>query len=135
MRHSKAEPAGETDFERELTPRGRSDAVAAGAWLASQAVVPDRALVSAATRAQQTWEAVAEGAGWALEPTIDAGLYTADPDTTLDVLRTLGDDCPNVLVIGHNPSMASLAQLIDDGEWADLGPGTASVTAFHVGRG
>ena len=64
-------------------------------------------------------------------------------------------------MIGHNPTMAYLAQLLDDGEgdveagnamvtgfptsavavfafrgsWADLAPGSTRVTGFHVGRG
>ncbi len=64
-------------------------------------------------------------------------------------------------MIGHNPTMASLVQLLDDGEgdleavnamvtgfptsavavlachgqWHELGPGAATVTGFHVGRG
>ncbi len=160
MRHSKAEQAGATDFERELSPRGRADGVEAGRWLGDQ-LMPDRALVSAATRTQQTWAAVATGADWDLEPSLDPGLYAADVDTALDVLRTLDDECRTAIVIGHNPTMASLGQLLDDGEgdleagnamvtgfptsaaavfschgrWQELGPGTATVTAFHVGRG
>ena len=161
MRHSKAEQGGSTDAERELTSRGRADAVAAGSWLAAHGLIPDSALVSAATRTQQTWTAVAEGAGWDLEPTFDRGLYVADPDTALDLLRMLDDASTTAIVIGHNPTMAYLAQLLDDGEgdveagnamaigfptsalavfhyagdWADLGPGSATVTGFHVGRG
>lgn len=160
MRHAKAEPSGPSDLERELTPRGRADGAAAGDWLTRQDVVPDCAMVSAATRTRQTWSAVSEGAGWELEPTYDHGLYAADSDTALDVLRTLDDSCATALVIGHNPTMAVLAQLLDDGEgdvaagnsmaigfptsalavfaysgsWADLGDGTARLTAFHVGR-
>ncbi len=161
MRHSKAEQVGPTDFERELAPRGRADGVATGEWLSGQHLVPAVALVSAATRTQQTWAAVAEGAGWDLEPTFDHGLYAADPDTALDLLRTIDDECRTAIVIGHNPTMAFLAQLLDDGEgdveagnamvtgfptsavavfafdgsWADLAPAAATVTAFHVGRG
>jgi phosphohistidine phosphatase len=161
MRHSKAEQDGATDFERELTPQGRADGAAAGGWLAQEGVAPDCALVSAAIRTQQTWEAVAGGAGWELEATLDRGLYVADPDTALDVLRTIDDQCETVIVIGHNPTMAYLAQLLDDGEgdveagnamavgfptsavavfsydgaWSDLAPASATVTAFHVSRG
>jgi phosphohistidine phosphatase len=161
MRHSKAEQAGPTDFERELSPRGRADGAASGAWLHGQGVLPTCAMVSAATRTQQTWAVVAEGAGWDLEPTLDHGLYAADPDTALDVLRTMDDEHRTAIVIGHNPTMAYLAQLLDDGEgdveastamvtgfptsavavftfdgsWADLAPAAATVTGFHVGRG
>jgi len=161
MRHSKAEQVGPTDFERELAPRGRADGAATGVWLSGQGLVPAVALVSAAARTQQTWAAVAEGAGWDLEPTFDHGLYAADPDTALDLLRTIDEECRSAIVIGHNPTMAFLAQLLDDGEgdveagnamvtgfptsavavfafhgsWADLAPAAATVTAFHVGRG
>jgi phosphohistidine phosphatase len=77
------------------------------------------------------------------------------------VLQTLAEDCRTAIVVGHNPTMASLAQLLDDGEgdaeagsemvtgfptsavavfeyagkWADLATGTARVVAFRVGRG
>lgn len=161
MRHSKAEQAGPTDFERQLSPRGRADAQAAGEWLGGQGLTATCALVSAATRTQQTWSAVARGAGWELDPVFDRGLYAADPDTALDLLRGLDDGCATAMVIGHNPTVAVLAQLLDDGEgdveaansmaigfptsalavfavdgeWAALEPGSARVTAFHVGRG
>jgi phosphohistidine phosphatase len=160
IRHAKAAQVAASDWERELTDRGRADAAEAGAWLARAGVRPDRALVSAAPRAAQTWEAVASGAGWSLEPELDRGLYTAGPDTALDLLRALDDDCGSAVVVGHNPTMASLAQLLDDGEgdvaaanrmaadgfptsavavfevsgaWGDLG--SARLSGFHVGRG
>jgi phosphohistidine phosphatase len=159
IRHSKAEQVAAGDYERELTDRGRADASATGAWLAGIGVTPDHALVSAALRAVQTWEAVAEGAGWSLEPELDEGLYTAGPDTALDLVRAVPESCTTLIVIGHNPTMASLAQLIDDGDgddeaanemamgfptsaaavftydgaWADLD--TARLTAFHAARG
>ena len=159
IRHAKAEQVAATDYERELTDRGRADAEAAGAWLAKAGVRPDRALVSAAPRAVQTWEALASGAGWSIEADLDRGLYTAGPDTALDLLRTLDEACGCAVIVGHNPTMASLAQLLDDGDgdiragnematgfptsavvvfetsgpWADLD--SARLTAFHVGRG
>jgi phosphohistidine phosphatase len=159
FRHAKAEQTAANDYERELADRGRRDAAAAGAWLAEIGVVPERALVSAAPRAVQTWEALADGAGWSLEPYLDRGLYTAGPDTALDLVRGTHDDCSTLVVVGHNPTMASLAQLLDDGEgdveagnematgfstsaaavfdmagpWAELE--TARLRAFHVGRG
>jgi phosphohistidine phosphatase len=160
MRHSKAEQTGPTDFERALSPRGRADAAAAGEWLAEQGLTATCALVSAAARTRQTWAALAGGAGWDLEPAFDHGLYAASPDTALDLVRGLDADCASALVIGHNPTMAVLAQLLDDGEgdveagnsmtigfptcalavfaveaeWAALEPGSARLTAFHVGR-
>jgi phosphohistidine phosphatase len=161
VRHSKAEQSGETDLARRLIDRGRSDAEAAGRWLASQDVVPHQALVSAATRARETWEALAAGGGWSVEPNLDDGLYSAGPDTALDLIRGIPADAAVLVVVGHNPTMAHLAQLLDDGEgdpeastamasgfptsavavfeydgaWADLDLTSARLVAFHVGRG
>ena len=161
MRHSKAEQYAASDAERELAPRGRGDAAEVGRWLAGHGLVCDHALVSAAARAVQTWESVADGAGWSLEPDVDPSLYQAGPETTLDVIRSAPDDATCVVVVGHNPTIATLAQLLDDGEgdddamaemnqgyptsaitvfrwegpWADLELGSATVTAFFVGRG
>jgi phosphohistidine phosphatase len=160
MRHAKAEQGGRTDFERVLTDRGRGDAAEAGAWLSAQGFTPDHALVSAAARTQDTWEALAAGAGWTLEPEYDRGLYAAEPDTALDLIGLVDDAVGSLVVIGHNPTMAYLAQLLDDGEgdpalegellsgfptsatavfeydgaWADLSEGSARLVGFHVGR-
>jgi phosphohistidine phosphatase len=160
MRHAKAEQDGPTDFDRPLASRGHRDAEAAGAWLASQGVSPDHALVSAALRTQQTWESVASGAGWSLSPDFDRGLYAAGPESALDIVRLVPASVDSLLVIGHNPTVAVLAQVLDDGSgdvaaaaemagafpttslavfaydgaWADLGEGTARLEAFHVGR-
>lgn len=162
MRHSRAEAAGPTDAERELTDVGRADAADAGRWLAGQGDAPAYALVSAATRTRQTWEAVAGAAGWSTEATYDQGLYAGGPDTVLDLVRALPDDADSLFLLGHNPTVGHLAQLLDDGEadaelataalaggyptsavsvfsyagsWADLDAGTARLVGFHVGRG
>jgi phosphohistidine phosphatase len=161
MRHAKAEQVGPTDFERALSARGLADGAAAGGWLAGLGVEPDLALVSAARRTVETWAAVVEGASWSLSPTLDEGLYSAGPETALDLLRALDPSVGSVVVVGHNPTMAYLASMLDDGEgdaaagnalatgfptsalavfsydgdWSDLDPASACLVAFHVARG
>ena len=125
-------------------------------------ITPDYALVSAATRTRQTLDVLAAtAAGWSMEPTYDAGLYAAGPETMLDLVREAPDSATTVLVIGHNPTMAYLAQMLDDGDgdeaaetamtqgfptsaiaileydgtWADLDEGRARLAAYAVGRG
>ena len=161
MRHAKAEQSGPSDYERQLSDRGTVDATRAGQWLAARGVEPDQALVSAAVRTQQTWEAVADGAGWDLEGTLEEALYEAGNESALDLIRETEKHVRTLVVVGHNPTMGSLAQLLDDGEgdddagnemalgfptcalavfrydgeWAELDEASASVLAFHVGRG
>jgi phosphohistidine phosphatase len=148
MRHAKAEQSGPSDFE-------------AGQWLAGRGIEPDQALVSASVRTQQTWEAVNEGGGWDLEGTPVDALYEAGTESALDIVRETDESMRTLVVVGHNPTMASLATLLDDGEgddeasnevamgfptsamavlsydgdWADLDEASASMVAYHVGRG
>jgi len=160
IRHAKAEQAAPTDFQRPLSDRGRADAAALGGWLRGEGIVVDQALVSAALRTQQTWAAIADAAGWEVAPNLDEGLYAAGPETALDIVRGTLDECRALVLIGHNPTVGYLAQMLDDGEgdqsattemamgyptcaatvlsydgaWAALGEQTARVVAFHVGR-
>jgi phosphohistidine phosphatase len=160
MRHASAESAAASDEERELTPGGRGDAAEAGAWLSEGGYAVDRALVSTARRTRQTWAALAGGAGITVEAVHDGVLYTGGPESVHDLIRKTPDDSGSLLVIGHNPTMAYLAQLLDDGEgdldavaamaggfppcavavyavpesWGSLDVGRARLIAFHVGR-
>ena len=56
------------------------------------------------------------GAGWSVTPVVDDGLYSAGPDTALDLMRDTPAEARSLVVIGHNPTVAYLAQMLDDGE-------------------
>ena len=61
LRHGKAESVSATggDFDRGLTERGRRDSALIGRVLAEAGLKPDLALVSAASRTQETWDELA----------------------------------------------------------------------------
>ncbi|MET0820894.1 MAG: histidine phosphatase family protein [Aeromicrobium sp.] len=159
MRHAKAESVAPSDHERSLAPSGRADAAAAGRWLAEQAVVPDAALVSDAQRTRDTWAELSGAAGWDCAPDFSAALYAAGADSAFDLVHEIDPAVRTLVVVGHNPTMAYVAELLDDGDgdddastgmitrgfptsalavfevdvpWADLGPGTGRLKAFHV---
>jgi phosphohistidine phosphatase len=108
IRHAKTEaraPSGE-DFDRALTPRGLRDARLTAEALADAGFEIDRALVSAAVRARQTWEVAAEVFPRAVIETRPE-LYDADARTLLAAGRTpLGR---SVAMIAHNPGLQILA--------------------------
>ncbi len=161
MRHAKAEPFAPTDHERVLTERGRRDAAEGGTYLAASGVVPDYALVSSATRAVATWQAVAEGSGSRADVSVDDAVFTGSPDVVLEALRAVPEDAERVIFVGHNPTAAYLTHLLDDGHgdpaamarllqgfppsamavfdvavpWDELGPETGRLVDYHVGRG
>lgn len=110
MRHSKSETGASSDHIRQLTDRGKADAVRAGRWLADTEHVPAHVLVSSATRAQQTFDHVSTGLGDEPEHTVRDELYAADVDDVVELCRTLPHSLHRVLVIGHNPTMVELVQ-------------------------
>lgn len=115
VRHAKASASAPTDHDRPLTDQGREAARAAGEWIGSQGLVADAALVSDALRTRETWELLAEGAGWDVEPELSPALYAADPQSALDLVADTAADARCLVVVGHNPTVALLAQQLDDG--------------------
>jgi phosphohistidine phosphatase len=116
LRHANAEGWGASDAERVLAPHGVEAAGRVGTWLRERGIQPDSALVSAAVRTQQTWSLVADHAGWTLAPEVEPGLYTASPDSALDLIRLTDDSVNTLLVLGHNPTIHYLAQILSDGQ-------------------
>ncbi|GAA0808570.1 SixA phosphatase family protein [Spirilliplanes yamanashiensis] len=161
LRHAKADdPPGLKDIDRPLVMRGRLDAKAAGAWLATRGLLPDLVLCSAARRTRETWHGVALGlaeAGAESGPEVryERQLYSGDVDDLLDVVRVADEDAATILVIGHNPTVsdasvrlapdeaaeaftglqtAALAVHRCTGPWTTLGPATAELVERHTAR-
>ena len=108
-RHAKTsgKPGGAGDSKRRLSPDGIRDARAMGRHLINLGVSPERVLCSTATRAIQTLQNAGLPSGMNTEFVDD--LYTANPDSILDLVRTTRESISTVMVIGHNPSIAELA--------------------------
>lgn len=95
------------DEDRPLNSRGRASADALGRWMKTEGLTPDPALVSAATRTQETWGRIAGAAGWDIAPNIRPDLYLASPDRMLSVLTRATGAC--VKMVAHNPGSADMA--------------------------
>lgn len=115
MRHAKAEPYASTDHVRRLTERGRTDARAAGRYLAGAGLVPDHALVSDAVRTRMTWEAVSGELGCGDVAHLDRTVYGGGLDAILEALSVVPAGSRTVVVVGHNPTAAHLCHTLDDG--------------------
>jgi phosphohistidine phosphatase len=101
---------------RALTLRGHTQARSAGAWIAGQSLDPDHAITSPARRAVETWEDAATHLPQSPVPVIDDRIY--DDNTApalLAVIREVADEVNTLAVIGHNPGIAALAAMLDDG--------------------
>jgi phosphohistidine phosphatase len=114
MRHAKSswKEAGLTDWARPLNRRGRRDAPRMGELLLDEDLVPQAILSSAARRARETAEAVAEAMGYDGDIAYLDELYGAMASEYLGVLSRLPDDVDVALVIGHNPELQYLVEVL-----------------------
>lgn len=114
IRHAKA-ASGPSDVDTPLTDKGRRDAAALGRWLAAQAITLDRAAVSPAVRARQSWEAVGSELREAVDTVTDERIYDNTVASLLDAIHDTPDEVTGLAVIGHNPGLGELAAALDDG--------------------
>ena len=111
LRHAKTErdaPSGK-DRDRRLDERGIKDAAEIGRWLARHDYDQGLALVSTATRAQETWNLMAADLPNTQVEHVPA-LYGADPSELLQIIHeTSVQDPKQVLIVAHNPGLHELA--------------------------
>jgi phosphohistidine phosphatase len=114
LRHAKsswAEP-GATDHDRPLNDRGKHDAPRMGRFLLEQQLLPDLIVSSTAKRARKTAERVVAACGYQGDLQITESLYLAQPVAYLRLLQTFADDRQRVLMVGHNPGLEDLVELL-----------------------
>ncbi len=108
------------DRDRPLTPRGREDAMAVGAFLAESGAPPDLALASPSARTRETLAGVCARLAAPPDRIFNPAIYDASAQVLLAAVCALPDRFGHVLVVGHNPGIhlfaASLAapQISDD---------------------
>lgn len=101
------------DFERPLNPRGERDAPRMGQRLADRGLVPDLLLSSPARRAQQTAAALAKPLGLsAPQLRLQPILYQAEPSALLALIRGFEEPWRHVMIVGHNPGLTDLGNLL-----------------------
>ncbi len=110
LRHGKAERGSATgqDVDRVLTEQGRRDAAAMGESLAALGFVPTLVLVSAASRALQTWRAASPAFPQAAAE-VSPRLYLASAEQVWAEVQAAGAGAVAVMVVGHNPGLHELA--------------------------
>lgn len=122
MRHADAQwkDPEVADFARPLNRRGSGEAEAMGRRLTELGLTPDLIMASPARRAQQTAEIVAREL--AMPPRsihYEEALYLAAAQDILRLTRAIGPRVPHLMIVGHNPGISELAQLLAPG--GDIG--------------
>lgn len=130
LRHAKADRSNPavSDYDRPLSDRGTAAARCIGRAMGARGWVPQMILCSAARRAVETWEAV--------EPELTASpssknlseLYLAPPTRLLSILRHQPNGVAAILLVGHNPGIASVVNAL-------AGPKSATPAIARLGSG
>jgi len=114
MRHAKSSWGDPSlaDFERPLNERGRKAAPLVGRFMRKQRLRPDLILSSPAERARQTAALVIESAGLAAPLRYDERIYEATPSRLAEVVSQVEETVGELLLVGHNPGLAGLLELL-----------------------
>ena len=115
MRHANAQWKDPQipDFDRPLNRRGNSEAEAMGRRLLELQLVPTNLLSSNARRAEQTAEILARELGVSgRNIRTDESLYLAEAEDILRIIRSTGPRIPHLMIVGHNPGISEVANLL-----------------------
>ncbi len=133
MRHAKSswKHAEMPDQERPLNKRGNKDAPIMGSLIKDKELVPQKILCSTAVRATETARMVQEKSGFTGETIFLDSYYLAEPNAYLEALQTLPDEIERVMVIGHNPGLEGLCQILS-GEIVPLSTGAVAHLVLSI---
>jgi phosphohistidine phosphatase len=114
LRHAKSswKDASLQDFDRPLNIRGKSAAKLVGRFIRRQKLKPDLVLSSPAMRARETIDSVLESSGRSPEVRYDERIYEAGPLRLLEVISQVEEQLQVVLLVGHNPGLEELLELL-----------------------
>jgi phosphohistidine phosphatase len=135
MRHANAQWKDPqiSDFDRPLNRRGTSEAEAMSRRLMELKLIPTVLLTSSARRAWQTADIVARELGMsARSMRSDESLYLAPVADILKVIQTIGPRIPHLMIIGHNPGITEVANLLAPAARTDLATGAMCSLTFDT---
>ena len=85
-----------------------------GDLLKNEKLIPNLIISSTALRAVDTTKTVAKRCGYKDEIILYKSLYAAEPQAYFEVLHDISDDYDKVLVVGHNPGIEELLEILTD---------------------
>lgn len=113
LRHGKAvKDDAIDDHGRALNARGKKESERMGRLLKDEHLLPDVILSSDAKRCRRTVEKVCVASGYRGETILAGELYLAPAESYLKALSRLSEEVGRVLLVGHNPGLEMLLELL-----------------------
>ena len=115
IRHAKAVDESEgSDFERDLSERGRKDLALMCERLKKHEVKADAIFSSPAKRCAKTAQKLAEAVKFKKKIKFKEELYGAQTHDLLTFVREFDDKFQSVFVIAHNDAITEICELLSD---------------------
>jgi phosphohistidine phosphatase len=116
LRHAKSSYRGPNslDHNRPLDELAKYDARNVGYFLRNKDMTPDCIISSVAVRAKSTAEHVAEVCKYKLEVVLEQSLYQAKTIDYLNIIEGISDKHTRVLLVGHNPTVEEVIEMLTD---------------------
>lgn len=95
------------------------DAAVAGRKLADTGIPFDLALCSTAIRTRETWKLAVQELPQRPKTVYEERIYEASPGELIAVLNETLDDAQNILLVGHNPGVQGLADILAGSDEGD----------------
>ena len=116
MRHAKSswKDHNISDADRPLKKRGKKDTQAMAKIMLEKELVPQKIMASSAKRARRTAEILVEETKANITPEVLDQLYMAEIQVYMDLIKSLPDDLERVMIVGHNPDLECLVQMLSN---------------------
>ncbi len=145
IRHAKSnwKEKNQKDFDRTLNSVGEKEAELIGKDLLNE--LPDLMLISGAKRTLQTAEIISEQLqNESIKLEVNESIYEASPESILSTIQSLNEDYRSIYLVGHNPGISMLLNLLTNesvdfqtatvakvilyvDQWSTVFPGTGSI--------
>ena len=131
LRHGEAGFSDGSDFQRQLTVRGKAQLNNVGQHLILKELEIDRMYCSSATRTRETAEIIKSHIP-VKEEIYEKEIYSANLEILLKILEETPKEVETCLLIGHNPTISLLLSFLTSGEYVGLQPGMLAILDLEV---
>ena len=135
VRHAKSSwsDSSLSDRDRPLNKRGRRSAPDMGRRLAAQNQLPDLIISSPAKRANSTARKIAKEVGYDRSKIVtDENMYFSGTGSMLEMLENVDDRYDSVMIVGHNPAMTTLINMLSGSSVDNMPTCAVAVIDFPI---
>ena len=138
VRHAKAKDAfiGQKDFDRTLSEKGQKDIVKSGRIFEKLNLKPELILCSQSIRTRMTLDLLNPFLGKNSQICYPDEIYENNTSDILKLIAKQNDNIERILIVGHNPSMQELTEILSEEgfPYDNFGTGNISIITLSINK-